>query len=260
MKGVIENSKIHLNVDNFEELEEVSGVIEGLGKTKSVVGLRINPVLKTIGDIAALSVATEDSKFGVPLTEENYDTVVSWFSKRPWLTCVHVHIGSQSFTPFDLAEGAKAAFDLALAVNRKVARNQVHTIDIGGGLQVNRRDDTVSPTFYEYSRVLSEKVPELKKGFFKRVITEFGVAFHAKSGWLVSRVEYTKQAANGLGIALINFGADICMRTCYCPTVKKYQRRAAVFDCKGKPKSGKVRSKFQFYGPSFGLEYFEVLV
>ena len=234
---------VHLNADNFQELEEIAGVIQELGNTDSVVGLRINPLIKKAGDIAALSVSTEDSKFGVPLTERNYDSIVNWFVEKPWMACVHVHIGSQSYGVTDLADGARAAVDLALAVNKRVGRQQVHTIDIGGGLQVNREDDNANPAFDEYAMVLNEKVPELNpsKGFFKKVITEFGLAFNAKAAWLVSRVEYTKQTTSELGIALINFGADICMRTCYCPNVKKYHRRAGMFGPEGEPKAGKVR-------------------
>ncbi|KAJ7356027.1 hypothetical protein OS493_027424 [Desmophyllum pertusum] len=228
---------IHINVDNYQELEIITEIIKDLGHSKSTVGIRLNPLIG-VGDIQALSVCTPDSKFGVQLTESSREELISWYMDRPWLTGVHIHAGSQSFDCHDLTCAVKYVVEFALEVNRRVGKAQVNVVDIGGGLAVNREDDTIRPSFQDYAQDLKKTVPELfpSHGVFKKVITEFGQAFFAKAGWLASRVEYTKVVSDDLRILLIHLGADIMMRTCYCPKIQKYQRRVQVFDREGRPK------------------------
>merc|ERR1719491_1891770 len=84
---------MHLNIDNFEELMVVAKVRESLpvGSSKSDIGLRINPLVGA-GAIAALSVSTEDSKFGI--SGHRKPELLAAFAKYPWLNTVHVHVGS----------------------------------------------------------------------------------------------------------------------------------------------------------------------
>lgn len=233
---------IHINADNFQELDVISEELKNINwKTKSVVGLRVNPLVG-LGDIKALSCASVDSKFGVPMTDEIVKQIIAFFADNSWMTCLHVHIGSQSFDAESLAKGLRKAVLLALEINKNVGQNQVSIFDIGGGVPVNRDDDTVKPTFYEYAETLKKVIPELfpEYGIFKKVVTEFGQALNSKAGFLVSRVEYVKRAPveEDLRIVLTHVGADLCTRTCYCPQVKKYQRRVCVFDKNGKLKEG----------------------
>lgn len=230
---------IHINVDSYQELEVMTKIIKDLGHTKSTVGIRLNPILG-VGDIQELSVCTADSKFGVQLTESTREELINLYKDRPWLTGVMIHVGSQSFDCHGLTRGVKCIVEFALEVNRRVGKAQVNVIDIGGGLSVNRDDDTVRPSFQDYAQDLKKNVPELFPSFgvFQKVVTEFGQGFNAKAGWLASRVEYTKVVSDDLSIALIHFGADMMMRTCYCPKVSKYQRRVQVFDREGQPKQG----------------------
>ncbi|XP_032232816.1 diaminopimelate decarboxylase isoform X2 [Nematostella vectensis] len=233
---------VHLNVDNFQELQVITELMKELKNVKSTIGLRINPVMDA-GDIKALSVSCTDSKFAVALTESTRDEIIGWFVDRPWMNCVHVHVGSQSYGVEGLSEGARRAVDLALAVNKKVGRNQVEIIDIGGGMGVNREDDSISPTYQDYVNALKKAVPQLfpDQGVFKQLVTEFGQSLNAKTGFIVSRVEYTKKVPESdHTIALIHAGADMCLRSCYCPQVAKYKRRVQVFDSNGKPKTGQV--------------------
>ena len=59
-----------------------------------VIGLRINPVVGA-GHIAMISTATKQSKFGLPLTDETKDRIIKLFKDNAWLSCVHIHVGSQ---------------------------------------------------------------------------------------------------------------------------------------------------------------------
>ncbi|CAB4015886.1 Diaminopimelate decarboxylase [Paramuricea clavata] len=219
-------------------------------ESKSTIGLRVNPIVGD-GDIKELSCASETSKFGIPMTEELKKKITEYYIQHSWLTALHVHIGSQSFDGEQLSKGLKKAVALALKINGKVGRNQVCVFDIGGGYPVNRKDDTITPTFYEYADILRKEIPELfpEYGVFKKVVTEFGQALNAKAGWLASRVEYVKPSGNEeLRIALTHVGADLCMRTCYLPQQKKYQRRVRVFNNNGQAKTG-TEKRYNIAGP-----------
>ncbi|RMX51277.1 hypothetical protein pdam_00004637 [Pocillopora damicornis] len=232
LKFALENG-IHVNVDNYQELERITAIINDQGQTKSSVGIRLKPILG-VGAVKALSTCTADSKFGVQLTDSSKEEIISWYLDRPWLTAVHIHIGSQSFDCSDLTCGVKCVVDFALEVNGRLGKKQIHTIDIGGGLPANLEDDTTRPSFQDYAETLKKEVPELfpSYGAFKKVITEFGQAFNAKAGWLVSRVEYTKKASDNLKIVLIHFGA----------------RRVEVFSEEGQLKEGE-RMRYNIAGP-----------
>jgi len=62
--------------------------------TVPVIGLRINPVVGA-GNIAMISTATPQSKFGLPLTKDTCERILSLYQNNPWLTAVHIHVGSQ---------------------------------------------------------------------------------------------------------------------------------------------------------------------
>jgi hypothetical protein len=85
---------------------------------------------------------------------------------------------------------------------------------------VNFRTEEVSPTFSDYSAELRARVPQLfvppgEKGG-RVVITEFGRAIDAKTGWFASGIEYVKQTATpGKKVALIHGGSDLFPRECY---------------------------------------------
>ncbi|XP_028392225.1 uncharacterized protein LOC114516838 isoform X2 [Dendronephthya gigantea] len=244
---------IHINADNFCEIDIIAKQLKRMNcKTPPTIGLRVNPLIGNAdGGVKELSCSSESSKFGVPMTEEFKKEITKYFMQHSWLTALHVHIGSQSYNGKELATGLRKAVVLALDINKKIGQNQICVFDIGGGYPVNRDDDTVKPTFYEYAQNLREIIPELfpEYGTFKKVITEFGVSLHAKAGWLASRVEYVKKSGDDeLNIVSTHVGADLCMRSCYVPKQKKYQRRVKVFDKDGRPKNGE-KKRYNIAGP-----------
>ena len=104
---------------------------------------------------------------------------------------------------------------LAEEINAAIGRRQVDTIDIGGGLPVNFDSEEVTPTFADYAGLLRERVPALFSGEY-RVRTEFGRTIFAKNGFIVSRVEYTKQSG-GRHIATGHAGGQVATRTVFMP-------------------------------------------
>merc|ERR1719230_135929 len=132
-----------------------------------VIGMRVNTLVGA-GEVAALSVAVQDSKFGIPLSSANESQILEAFVRHGWLNCVHVHIGSGGMARQTLVTGIRAAFDFARRVNARVGRRQVTVLDIGGGLPVNYssdawRSDKV-PTFAEYAEELRREIPGLLAG------------------------------------------------------------------------------------------------
>ncbi|KAH9257733.1 hypothetical protein BASA81_004191 [Batrachochytrium salamandrivorans] len=221
---------VQINCDSFDEVERVARLLGGAASA-SAVAVRINPLLG-FGAIRALSVSDPASKFGVPLTAENEAELVALFARHRFLTGLHVHVGSQGCSLDMLAAGASAV----LALARKLERCTL--LDLGGGLPTNFASDACTPTFAEYARVMQEKAPELFLPDCKfTCFTEFGRAVHAKIGWAVSRCEYVKLAER-TRIAVIHFGSDMFLRTCYVPD--QFALRVQVFDkdtCEQKTKA-----------------------
>ena len=147
---------VQLNIDNLQELERVRDALTGRRQaaqpdSSSVVGLRINPLVGA-GGVGNLSVSTRKSKFGVvcpPVATGPSDAARMATSERlavvkalvgaPFVTAVHVHVGSGSMSLEQMAEGAAHAEALASEVN-ELRRAQdappIDVIDIGGGLPV----------------------------------------------------------------------------------------------------------------------------
>ena len=236
-RGEIEVALRHgmtLNVDNFQELDRVDAAMGQLGGSQAVIGVRINPQVG-VGTIAAMSTATRTSKFGIALDDPgNRRRIVDSYRDRPWLTCVHTHVGSQGCPLELIAGGVGKAVALAREINAAVGRQQVTTVDIGGGLPVNFESDEVSPSYAEYAAILRENVPALFSGEFK-VITEFGRSIMAKNGFIVGRVEYTK-LTGGRHIAITHAGAQVATRTVFMPEL--WPIRVSALDPQGRPKTG----------------------
>jgi len=222
-----------LNIDNWQELARVDEWM-AKGTSRSIIGIRVNPQVG-IGAIAAMSTATRTSKFGIGLEDgDNRIAVIDAYQKRPWLTCLHTHVGSQGCPLELIAAGIAKTYALAEEINAALGRKQITTLDIGGGLPVNFESDKVMPTFKDYVASLRAGVPGLFSGEF-RVVTEFGRAVLAKAGFILARVEYTKETG-GHRIAITHAGAQVATRTVFMPDL--WRIRVSALDGKARPKKG----------------------
>ena len=228
------NLGVHINIDSFQELERVAGLIEKI-QSKSKIGIRINPQVG-VGKIATTSVAGEHSKFGIPL-KENYDHLIGKYIQNDWLTGIHLHIGSQGCDLDILVEGIDRVYKLAVDINSRLIKHgkvrAIEIFDIGGGLPVSYSENQPSPTMAEYAKAIKSRCPELFSGKFK-LITEFGRYIFANSGWVAGRVEYIKPGIN-FKSAIVHVGADLLLRRCYNP--KDWHHDISVIDCRGIVKS-----------------------
>ncbi|WP_345583081.1 diaminopimelate decarboxylase [Streptomyces prasinosporus] len=225
---------IAVNADNPQELDRLDALVKEAPGTASPLGLRVNPQVGG-GAIEALSTATATSKFGVALRDEGArEWVVRAYLDRPWLTRLHTHTGSQGIALSLMARGVAEAYELAEEINRRAGRQQVDTVDIGGGLPVNFASDATSPTYAQYARLLGDTVPGLFDGRYG-LVTEFGRSLLAKHGTLLTRVEYAKRAG-GRPVAVTHAGVQVATRTVYAP--ESWPLRIAAYDAEGRPKEG----------------------
>lgn len=205
---------VNLNVDNAQELRRVDELVASTGIASSI-GLRINPQ-RGSGSIEAMSTASSTSKFGFPLMDDGgRETIVQHYLDRPWMTQIHVHSGSQGLTLEQMAQGVSDVSTLAEEIDRRAGHQQITRIDIGGGLPVNFDGDDIRPTYADYRKVLESQVPGLFDGR-RTILTEFGRSLMAKTGTMVTRVEYAK-TSGGRPIAVTHAGAQVATRTVLAP-------------------------------------------
>ncbi len=222
---------VHLNADNFVEIARIARVWSPASQSR--VGLRVNPLVGA-GSISITSVANRSSKFGVPIDAE--EEILGAFAAHPFLTALHVHVGSQGMPLERLTEGVGRVWRLGEAIEKRVGPGRIGVFDLGGGLPVAYRDADRVPSIGDYVGALREAVPGLFSSG-KRLITEFGRAIHATAGWAASRVEYVKQAGEERQ-AVIHLGADLLVRRAYLPA--EWHHDLAVLDAEGRPKQGEL--------------------
>jgi len=229
---------ISLNIDNFQEFERVKTLLQG-AQSQSRIGFRINPQVGS-GNISAMSTATSTSKFGFALEDEgNRKAIIDCYTRHDWLTSLHTHVGSQGCSLQLMTAGIRKMVDLAEEINAAIGNQQIQVIDIGGGLPVNFDSDEIKPGFADYATALQQHVPELFSGKYT-VKTEFGRSIFAKSGFITSRIEYTKESG-GRRIAISHAGAQIATRTVFMPEAWKI--RLSVFGPSGQAKKGEEVSQ-----------------
>ncbi len=225
---------IRINADSLEELERIKA-LHAAGNSNGTVGLRVNPTVGS-GSIAATSVATRGSRFGVSLDDGGEAAVVEAFKSCPWLCGLHVHVGSQGCELPLLTAAAKRVWQLRQTIHNELRRTQVGIVDIGGGVPAIYSDSDHHFSFHDYAEALRIEAP----GLFApdvRLITEFGRAIQANCGFTVARVEYVKRA-HSTNVAVIHLGADFLLRPVYQPEF--WHHDFALLDSQGEVKSGAV--------------------
>lgn len=232
---------VHVNADSLAEVERIAGLPGEIVTREASIGLRVNPLVGT-GSIRDTSVAGTESKFGVRL-DTHGEAMLQAFDRNPWLTGLHVHVGSQGCPLELLVDAVSRVNELRRTIAAYSGRPQVSTLDIGGGLPVAYMPYDSPPSLDQYVQALSREVPSLFST--PRLITEFGRAVQASCGWAVSRVEYVKEL-DQQPLAIVHFGADFLLRPVYQPL--HWGHQFALLDGAGVPKVG-PRSKWTVGGP-----------
>ncbi len=236
IEEVAQNDHIVLNANSLAELDRIPADI------KCKVGLRINPLIDTAGP-EAFQVSSGDSKFGVPIKLE--EAIVHAFTTFPFLTGLHMHIGSDLETFGQHVNAVRKMVQLASKINRQrqsIGWPEISFIDIGGGIKSSLSVEKDIRVLSEYKNAL-DGLP----GLFDRfdVITEFGQLIHATNGFIASRVEYTREI-EGIQQVFIHVGADLFTRKVYAGLGNAIE--VAVLDQQINMKS-EAKKRSQIVGP-----------
>lgn len=202
-----ECSGIRVNADSLAELQRHQAYHSDIR-----LGLRINPLIES-ASTAHLQAAGMQAKFGEPIARRS--EILSACIATPQVDSFHVHIGSQYADARPTITAIRAVVDLAIDLNQQLRRQQITTIDIGGGFPVNYHPG--EPFLIEdFATTLAQVCPELFTGQF-RVVTEFGRYIHAQAAVAISDIEYVKEHLDGSVTAITHAGADLFVRECYQP-------------------------------------------
>ena len=173
------------NVESEAELQALSDIAAGLGKTATIV-LRVNP------DVDAdthhkISTGRAGDKFGIEL--DRIRDVYAWAGGLPGITPagLAVHIGSQltRLDPF------RAAFERVASLVRDLRADghSVDRVDLGGGLGIVYSDE-IPPVPTDYAEIVRDVFGDLGVA----LTFEPGRRLTGEAGILVTRVIYIKES------------------------------------------------------------------
>ncbi len=198
------------------------------------LGVRVNPQIGA-GSIGALSTATATSKFGVALRDEG---------ARAWLVRVP---GPAVADPAARTPGrracragadgrgrARTTCELAEEINAAAGRQQVDTLDIGGGLPASTSPPTRRPRTRRTRRAARrDRAGPLRRAVRHRHRVRPVTARQARHA---ARPRRVREGGGGRPIAVTHAGVQVATRTVYAPA--SWPLRIAAYDAKGLPKTG----------------------
>lgn len=196
-----------VNANSLVELERYPTDFSGK------LGLRINPLVHTDAP-DFFDVVRKNSKFGVPISQEN--EILEACLKYTYISGLHLHVGSGIKDFSGNVAGIEKVLNLAHLINekRKLAKiaTKIDWIDIGGGIHFDAEQG-------EFSVQAFVQVLETETDLFQSfdVITEYGAFVHKHNSFAISRIEYILES-NFSGIAhtaFIHVGADLFLRKVY---------------------------------------------
>ncbi len=147
MREALKAEILMFNVESVSELRALDEVARAMG-VRAPIALRVNPDVdpQTHPYIAT---GLKSAKFGIPIADAHRTYEVAQALPGLEVLGVQMHIGSQltKTSPFRDA----VARVVSLAKHLRESGIAVTLVDIGGGLGIRYRDETV-PTHVEYAR------------------------------------------------------------------------------------------------------------
>lgn len=203
MAYALEQDIFQFNVESEAELDALSEVATEMKKTARVA-LRVNPDV-IAGTHEKISTGNKETKFGIPmrLAVEFYERA----GKLPGIAVqgVSVHIGSQltDLTPF------AGAFTRVVELVAKLREKgiAVSTLDLGGGLGIPYKEESVPPLPAAYGQM----VLDITHGLGVQLMFEPGRLLVGNAGVLVTRVLYLKRS-EGRIFVIVDAGMNDLVR------------------------------------------------
>lgn len=196
------------NVESEPELERLSQVASGLGRTARV-SLRVNPDVDA-GTHPYISTGLKGNKFGIA-----HGRAVAAYRRAaalPGLQVVGIdcHIGSQITQTGPYLDALDRVLDLVEAVESHGL--QLHHLDLGGGLGITY-DDEQPPPIGELVSALVARIDARGHGH-RRILFEPGRSLVGNAGVLLSEVLYLKPAMEdgGRNFCIVDAAMNDLMR------------------------------------------------
>ena len=233
MALALEHGIHQFNVESAGELDVLSEVASGLGKT-APIALRVNPNVAA-GGHPNISTGKSGDKFGVPWDEA--EPLYARAAELPGIEVVgvDVHIGSQIG---DL-EPMRAAFEKVVGLTERLRRqgHNIRRIDVGGGLGIPYKagDAPAPPSAY------AGMIADVTKALGVQVILEPGRVIAGNAGVMITEALYLKQAPDRTFL-IIDAGMNDLMR----PAL--YQAHHDIIPLRAPGENG-PRSTYDIVGP-----------
>ena len=181
----IKKNIFQINVESYEEIEDILKIQQKYEKKKINISLRVNPNVDA-NTHKKISTGKFEDKFGIPITkirkifDKFYDN--NYFK----INGLAVHIGSQitDVKPFDAA--FKKLRDLT--IDLKSSGYHIEKLDLGGGIGiVYSGNNTID--FNEYQKVISKHFKDLEV----KLLFEPGRSLVGSAGILISKIIRVKK-------------------------------------------------------------------
>ena len=187
IKQALEFDILMINVESEAELNRVEEIAKNLGKVARI-SIRLNPNIdpKTHPYI---STGLHENKFGVDIDTAKRMYIQCKNSESLEPTGIHCHIGSQLTQLQPIKDAVKIVADLVR--NLKAIKIDLSFMDVGGGLGIVYKDETLIDT-YEYT----QSILDVMFGLDLTVICEPGRFIVGNSGVFVTKVLYEKVNGN----------------------------------------------------------------
>ncbi len=168
------------------ELGQISRAAVALNRTASIA-IRVNPDVNAATH-PYISTGLREHKFGIDINtaEDLYERAAMLPGIVP--AGVSCHIGSQILSVEPLLEAADKV--LALIGRLRARGQQIHYLDLGGGLGVSYREQEQTPAIGEFMGQLKQRL----QGLDLTLLLEPGRSIVAQAGVLLTRVLLVKQS------------------------------------------------------------------
>ena len=225
IENAVNNSIFCINVESFEELENLNDICNRLKKPVNF-GVRINPNIEAHTHEKIIT-GNNETKFGIYIDEcekEFYDKIEEIFKKTnpnyQYLNFIgfHFHIGSQILNFTDYVRLCKK---IDKYVDKLNERNiSITYLNLGGGLGIDYDEPTVNPmadfegyfnTYLTNLTCLQKVGPNYNQNKKITLHFELGRSMIAQSGLLISKVIYVKKGIKK-SFAILDAGMNDLIR------------------------------------------------
>ncbi len=181
----IKKKIFQINVESYEEIEDILKIQQKYKKKKLNISLRVNPDVDA-NTHKKISTGKFEDKFGIPITRIR--KIFDKFNQNDYfkINGLAVHIGSQitHIKPFDVA--FRKLRDLTISL--KSLGYQIEKIDLGGGIGIVYSDNNTID-FDEYQKIISKYFGDLDV----KLLFEPGRSLIGSAGILICKIIRVKK-------------------------------------------------------------------